>query len=100
MLSLPAPADDGNEARIAALMERFTQDEGLTSSLTDEAAAWLLRYAEETVRRLVALGLPPEQLSAEISALRRRLRKAARIAGAEGDQLAALRALLSDETRP
>ncbi len=45
MLSLPAPTDEGNAAIIEALMERFTQDEGLTSPLTDEAATWLLHYA-------------------------------------------------------
>lgn len=97
MLSLPAPTDEGNAAVIEALMEQFTQDEGLTSPLTDEAAAWLLHYAEETVRRLVAEGLPPEALSAEVAALRRRLRKIARIAGAESDPLAALQALLPSE---
>ncbi len=98
MLSLPAPRDDGNEADIAALMERFTQDEGLTSPLMDEAAAWLLHYAEEAVRRLVAADLPPDRLSAEVSALRRRLRKAARLAGAERDQLTALRAILEENS--
>ncbi len=94
MLSLPAPTDEGNAAIIEALMERFTQDEGLTSPLTDEAATWLLHYAEARVRRLVAEGLPPDALSAEVAALRRRLRKIARIAGAESDPLAALQALL------
>ncbi len=94
MLSLPAPTDEGNAAIIEALMERFTQDEGLTSPLTDEAATWLLHYAEARVRRLVAEGLPPDALSAEVAALRRRLRKIARIAGAESDPLAALQTLL------
>ncbi len=100
MLSLPAPAPEDNEATLITLMERFTQDEGLTSPLTDEAATWLLRYAEGAVRRLIAQGLSPDQLSAEVSALRRRLRKAARIAGAESDPLAALQALLLDEATP
>ncbi len=97
MLSLPAPTDEAHEAQVAALMEQIAQDEGLTSPLTDEAATWLLHYAEARVRRLIAEGLPPDALSAEVAALRRRLRKIARIAGAESDPLAALQALLPSE---
>ncbi len=98
MLSLPAPVDKEPapdvEATVAALMERFANDEGLTAPLMDEAAAWLLRYAEERIRHLVASGTPPDALDEALSALRRTLRKAARLAGSESDQMATLRALL------
>ena len=98
MLSLPAPVDKEPapdiETTVAALMERFANDEGLTAPLVDEAAAWLLHYAEERIRYLVASGTPPEALDEALSALRRMLRKAARLAGSESDQVATLRALL------
>ncbi len=105
MLSLPAPRDDertaDHEARIATLMEQFTNDEGLTIPLTDDAAGWLLHYAEQHIRQWVSAAMPQEELNTAVSTLRRQLRKAARIAGAEDDQLTALQALLepgSDET--
>ena len=72
------------QARAQAAYARIAGDEGLTGSLTDDAARRLLNWARQEVVRLAAAAEDLEDaageawLTAEMSALRGRLRQIAR----------------------
>ncbi|MEA3307916.1 MAG: hypothetical protein U9Q70_00195 [Chloroflexota bacterium] len=93
------------EERWQLAIERITSDPALTGELTDQEAILLLRWAEGEVTALVAATTDMseeaawEQLSPQLRALRRKMRRLAKIVAAQPEPLVALQNLLGDSDK-